>query len=99
MLAGDTSAQSWITTLLKESLPAHSYGRALLIPGATPPVPVVSRGQQVCTCFNVTDLAIAEHLATSSAAPGQRLASLQASLKCGTNCGSCLPQLQRMIAK
>ncbi|MDP2678415.1 MAG: molybdopterin-dependent oxidoreductase [Rhodoferax sp.] len=99
MLAGDTSAQSWITTLLKESLPAHSYGRALLIPGATPPVPVVSRGQQVCACFNVTDLAIAEHLATSSAAPGQRLASLQASLKCGTNCGSCLPQLQRMIAK
>ncbi|MDD2844972.1 MAG: molybdopterin-dependent oxidoreductase [Rhodoferax sp.] len=99
MLAGDTSAQSWITTLLKESLPAHSYGRALLIPGATPPVPVVSRGQQVCACFNVTDLAIAEHLAHSAAAPAQRLASLQASLKCGTNCGSCLPQLQRMLAK
>ncbi len=98
MLAGDTSAQSWITTLLKEGLPAHSYGRALLIPGATPPVPVVSRGQQVCACFNVTDLAITEHLAHSNAAPAQRLASLQASLKCGTNCGSCLPQLQRMLA-
>ena len=99
MLAGDTRAQSWITTLLKDALPAHSYGRALLIPGATPPVPVVSRGQQVCACFNVTDLAIAEHLAQSTAAPAQRLASLQGSLKCGTNCGSCLPQLQRMIAK
>jgi assimilatory nitrate reductase catalytic subunit len=100
MLAGDTRAQSWITTLLRESLPAHSYGRALLIPGATPPVPVVSRGQQVCACFNVTDLAIAEHLAhNSNAAPAQRLASLQGSLKCGTNCGSCLPQLQRMLAK
>jgi assimilatory nitrate reductase catalytic subunit len=99
LLAGDTSAQSWITTLLKESLPAHPYGRALLIPGATPPVPVVSRGQQVCACFNVTDLAIAEHLAHSDAAPAQRLASLQASLKCGTNCGSCLPQVQRMLAK
>jgi assimilatory nitrate reductase catalytic subunit len=98
LLAGDISAQSWITTLLKESLPAHSYGRALLIPGATPPVPVVSRGQQVCACFNVTDLAIAEHLASSTAAPAQRLSSLQASLKCGTNCGSCLPQLQRMLA-
>jgi assimilatory nitrate reductase catalytic subunit len=100
MLAGDTRAQHWITTLLKDALPAHSYGRALLIPGATPPVPVVSRGQQVCACFNVTDLAIAEHLAhNSNAAPAQRLASLQGSLKCGTNCGSCLPQLQRMIAK
>ena len=99
LLAGDISAQSWITTLLKESLPAHSYGRALLIPGATPPLPVLSRGQQVCACFNVTDLAIEEHLAHSTAAPAQRLASLQDSLKCGTNCGSCLPQLQRMLAK
>ena len=98
LLAGDTRAQSWMTTLLKESLPAHSYGRALLIPGATPPMPVVSRGQQVCACFSVTDLAIEEHLAHSTAAPAQRLASLQASLKCGTNCGSCLPQLQRMLA-
>jgi len=97
MLAGDTSAQSWITTLLKESLPAHTYGRALLIPGATPPVPVVSRGQQVCACFNVTDLAIAEHLAHCSVKPAQRLTSLQASLKCGTNCGSCLPQLKRLV--
>ncbi|MDI1244666.1 MAG: molybdopterin dinucleotide binding domain-containing protein, partial [Rhodoferax sp.] len=98
LLAGDTSAQSWITTLLKESLPARAYGRALLIPGATPPVPVVSRGQQVCACFNVTDLAIAEHLAQNTLVPAERLASLQASLKCGTNCGSCLPQLQRMMA-
>jgi assimilatory nitrate reductase catalytic subunit len=98
LLAGDTSAQSWITTLLKEALPAHPYGRALLIPGATPPVPVVSRGQQVCACFNVTDLAIQEHLTQHKTAPGQQLASLQASLKCGTNCGSCVPQLQRMIA-
>jgi assimilatory nitrate reductase catalytic subunit len=98
LLAGDTSAQIWITTLLKEALPAHPYGRALLIPGATPPVPVVSRGQQVCACFNVTDLAIAEHLAHNKVAPGQQLASLQAELKCGTNCGSCVPQVQRMIA-
>lgn len=44
LLAGDTRAQSWITTLLKDKLPAHSYGRALLVPGATPPRPVVSRG-------------------------------------------------------
>jgi assimilatory nitrate reductase catalytic subunit len=78
-------------------LPAHSYGRALLIPGAVPPVPVVSRGQQVCACFNVTDVAITEHLALAGTDPVQRLASLQTSLKCGTNCGSCLPQLQRMV--
>ena len=97
LLAGDTRAQSWITTLLKESLPAEPYGRALLQPGATPPLPVVSRGQQVCACFNVTDTAIAAYLKTCSGDAAVSLASLQASLKCGTNCGSCLPQLQRLV--
>jgi assimilatory nitrate reductase catalytic subunit len=97
LLAGDTSAQGWITTLLKDSLPAHPYGRALLVPRATPPIPVVSKGQQVCSCFNVTDLAITAHLKTCTTEPDGWLASLQNSLKCGTNCGSCVPQLQRMV--
>jgi assimilatory nitrate reductase catalytic subunit len=97
LLAGDTSAQGWITTLLKEALPAHAYGRALLVPGATPPMPVVSRGQQVCACFNVTDTAIQSHIKTCTSEPDGWLASLQSSLKCGTNCGSCVPQLQRMV--
>ncbi len=97
LLAGDIRAQSWITTLLKDKLPAHSYGRALLVPGATPPLPVVSRGTPVCTCFNVTDMAIASHLKSCTSEPGDKLASLQSALKCGTNCGSCVPQLQRMV--
>ncbi len=97
LLAGDVSAQGWITTLLKESLPAHSYGRALLIPGAVPPVPVVSRGQQVCACFNVTEVAVESHLKTCTGEPSGWLATLQSTLKCGTNCGSCVPQLQRMV--
>ena len=97
MLAGDTSAQAWITTLLKDALPAQAYGRALLLPGAKPPVPVVSRGQPVCACFNVTDSAIATHLSQCQGSDAERLRSLQATLKCGTNCGSCVPQLQRMV--
>ncbi len=105
LLAGDTRAQQWISPLLKDHLPAHAYGRALLMPGATPPMPVVSRGKPVCTCLNVTDLAINAHLANctgSQAAPDSRsytgaLASLQATLHCGTQCGSCVPQLQRLV--
>jgi assimilatory nitrate reductase catalytic subunit len=58
---------------------------------------VVSRGTPVCSCFNVTDSAILAHLKTCTGAPSERLASLQSSLKCGTNCGSCVPQLQRML--
>jgi assimilatory nitrate reductase catalytic subunit len=97
MLAGDTRAQAWISTLLKESQPAQQLGQALLAPGATPPVPVVSKGLQVCTCFNVTDVAIQQFLSTCKVAEPDRLATLQASLQCGTNCGSCIPQLQRLV--
>nr|WP_315479876.1 molybdopterin-dependent oxidoreductase [uncultured Rhodoferax sp.] len=97
LLAGDTRAQSWMTTLLQDEQPAQSYGRALLAPGATPPVPVQSRGKTVCTCFNVTDTAIDATLAECTGFAADRLATLQSTLKCGTNCGSCVPQLQRMV--
>src|SRR6202012_5564839 len=33
LLAGDTRAEAWIATLLREQLPARSYGRLLLSPG------------------------------------------------------------------
>ena len=97
LLAGDTSAQAWIVTLLQDSLPANPYGSALLLAGAKPPVPTVAQGKAVCMCFNVTDRAISNHLAQCTGLEGDRLISLQSTLKCGTNCGSCLPQVQRMV--
>ncbi len=104
VLAGDTSAQAWITTLLKDTLPAQAYGRLLLQPGARPPLAVRSRGMPVCSCLNVTDLAISAHLSSLDqggagglASDEARLASLQEALQCGTNCGSCLPELKRRV--
>ncbi len=97
LLAGDTSAQSWIKTLLQDDLPAQAYGRMLLVPGAKAPVAVQSRGKQVCTCFNVTDADINTQLGQCKGNEDQRLAQLQGTLKCGTNCGSCLPEVKRMV--
>ncbi|KLN54313.1 nitrate reductase [Variovorax paradoxus] len=97
LLGGDTSAEAWIGTLLREEIPAQSYGRLLLSPGARAPVAVQSRGHPVCTCFNVTDLAIQAELGRCTGTPDERLAALQGTLKCGTNCGSCLPELKRMV--
>ncbi|MGE0330902.1 MAG: molybdopterin-dependent oxidoreductase [Ramlibacter sp.] len=97
VLAGDTSAQAWVRTLLQEELPAQAYGRLLLVPGAKAPVAVQSRGKQVCTCFNVTAPAIYGYLADCSGTDDERLAALQGALKCGTNCGSCVPELKRMV--
>ncbi len=105
VLAGDTSAQAWIKTLLQDELPAQAYGRLLLLPGAKPPMAVQSRGKPVCTCFNVTDSAIdaALHGITQANAyayltsDDECLAVLQSTLKCGTNCGSCVPELKRRV--
>ncbi|MEY4537535.1 MAG: hypothetical protein RL171_1686, partial [Pseudomonadota bacterium] len=97
LLAGDTRSEAWVKTLLQDSLPAQSYGRMLLVPGSKAPIAVQSRGKAVCTCFNVTDAAITEQLAKSFGSDERRLTELQTSLKCGTNCGSCVPELKRMI--
>ncbi|WP_395351257.1 molybdopterin-dependent oxidoreductase [Variovorax sp. UC122_21] len=97
LLGGDTSAEAWIATVLREELPAQDYGRLLLSPGARAPVAVQSRGKPVCTCFNVTDLAIERQLRRCDGSPAERLAALQGALKCGTNCGSCIPELKRRV--
>ena len=103
VLAGDTRAQHWITTLLRDELPAQAYGRLLLLPGAKAPVAVQSRGKVVCSCLNVTDTAIDHHLALQvldfkvAGSDEDRLASLQDALKCGTSCGSCVPELKRRL--
>lgn len=97
LLAGDTSAESWIKTLLQDELPAGSYGRLLLMPGAAAPVAVVAKSPQVCTCFNVREDAIRGALPRCDGPDDQRLAQLQGQLKCGTNCGSCIPELRRLV--
>ena len=97
LLGGDTSAESWIRPLLQDGLPAQAYGRALLQPGAKAPLALPSKGRQVCSCFDVGEAAIDAALARSSGTPDARLAQLQDTLKCGTNCGSCVPELKRLV--
>ena len=97
VLAGRIDSEAWLKPLLQEELSAQAYGHALLSPSATPPVAVASKGRQVCTCFNVSEPAIVEALAQCDGSPDQRLASVQGQLKCGTNCGSCIPELKKLV--
>jgi assimilatory nitrate reductase catalytic subunit len=97
VLAGDTSAEAWIKTLLQDQLDATSYGRLLLSPGAKAPIAIQSKGTQVCTCFNVTEPEIQAQLDICHGNEADRLVQLQTALKCGTNCGSCIPQLKKLI--
>ena len=97
VLAGDISAEAWIRPLLQEELAADAYGLALLSSGRTPPVAVQSKGRQVCTCFNVTEPEIVDALSSCQGSSDERLSKLQGQLKCGTNCGSCVPELRKLI--
>jgi len=92
VLAGDTSAEGWLKTLLQEELPAQTYGRLLLVPGAKAPVAAVqSRGKPVCTCFNVTDAAITAQLAHCHGTDDDRLAQLKGQLRCGPTAARVCP--------
>jgi assimilatory nitrate reductase catalytic subunit len=97
VLAGDTSAEAWIKTLLQDQLDAARYGRLLLSPGAKAPVAVQSKGPQICSCFNVTEMAIQDQLGKCEGNEEERLVQLQGALQCGTNCGSCIPQLKKLV--
>jgi len=101
LLAGDSSAHAWMAPLLQDRLPAAPHRLAMLRPGATAPSAAArtpGADPLVCTCVGVKQSAITSHLQScQSAAPDQRLQSLQAALQCGTQCGSCLPQLRRMV--
>ncbi len=97
LLAGDTRAEAWVRPLLRDGGSAAAFGRALLQGGERPPLAVPERGRQVCSCFDVGEAQIGAALDRCSGPIDARLAQVQAELRCGTNCGSCLPELRRIV--
>jgi assimilatory nitrate reductase catalytic subunit len=97
LLSGDTRSEAWIKALLQSEASAMPYGRLLLSPGATPPVAVQAASPQVCSCFSVNRDAIEGCLTGTTGTDDALLAKLQGELKCGTNCGSCVPELKKII--
>jgi assimilatory nitrate reductase catalytic subunit len=59
-----------------------------------------ARGGTICNCVGVSEPAIGAALAPPAPvmASDKRLAGLQDRLKCGTECGSYIPELRRLIA-
>ena len=100
-LAGDISAERWLKEYLEAEQPVAALGRLLLMPSSEAPQGFKSRGRIVCNCFNVAETQINEALDANDwincSLPEQVLASMQEKLKCGTNCGSCIPELRRLL--
>ena len=52
------------------------------------------RGRKVCACFGVTRDAIRHAVATHRLGSVQQIGVL---LRAGTNCGSCIPELEEIL--
>lgn len=94
-LSGETAAEAWLKDMFEQQAAASELGRHLLSPDARAPAGVTSRGRIVCNCWNLGESEIALFARQCSGPPEAVLAALQATLKCGTECGSCLPELRR----
>ena len=92
-LAGETAAGPWLQELLVEGRPAGELRPLLLAPLASPPGTARQRGRIVCNCLDVS-----EHEISAAIAGGDDLDALQRRLQCGSRCGSCVPELRRLLA-
>lgn len=92
-LTGETAAFDWLRDLVVESADAASLRAWMLAPVARPPAGEAGRGRVVCNCLNVAEPDIVAAIAS-----GDDLVALQTKLKCGTECGSCVPELKRMVS-
>ncbi|PWF55690.1 nitrate reductase [Massilia glaciei] len=97
-LAGDITAEHWLKQMLEGEASVAGLGRLLLSPSSSAPQGFKARGRIVCSCLNVSQNEIGEELAAMPGmASGEKLAALQGKLKCGTNCGSCVPELKQIV--
>ena len=86
--------RSWLLALFAARQPLSEVDRRALLSGR-PPVAMPSAGRIVCSCFQVGRDRIVEAIRRERIADA---AALGRRLQCGTNCGSCLPELREIIA-
>ena len=90
-LAGETKAADWLADMMVQGHSAAAVRPWLLAPLLQPPAGQAARGKVICNCFDVAE----DDILTAFRA-GDSLEVLQARTKCGTNCGSCVPELKRL---
>ena len=93
-LAGEVQAQGWIKEAIAEGAADASLARWAVAPVSAPPSALPPKSRVVCKCADVSEIQI-----TNALAQGGAFAELQDTLKCGTYCGACVPELKRMVAK
>ncbi len=98
-LSGDISGHELFDTLLTDRSALPASPAQLLAPGAlrNRSIHVKPASPQVCSCFDVAEAQICDALTQIHGTEAERLSQLQAKLRCGTQCGSCLPKLRTWV--
>lgn len=96
-MAGDTRSGRWLQDLLEQGQQLNWPARQWLQASSTPPQGSAPVSRQVCSCLNVREDAITACLQVQPGNEAARLSGLQQRLQCGTRCGSCVPELKRLV--
>ena len=94
-LAGETLAQHWLLNLWREGRADEQLRRWLLAPLSAPPGQAgasAAGDKTLCNCKNVSQSAVCAGIAR-----GLDLQGLKQELGCGTQCGSCVPEIKRLL--
>ena len=95
-LVGDLVSERWLRDLALDGADVSALGIALIRGGARPPLPSAPRGSIVCQCHGVTERAIDDAM-SAALRTADPVRALGESLRCGTECGSCRPELARRV--
>jgi assimilatory nitrate reductase catalytic subunit len=96
---GAIESGEWLRDWLVAEKPVAEIRRLLLSPATHAPSGFVLAGKVVCQCFNLTEDTLTAALGDIAGEPKARYAVLQEQLKCGTNCGSCVPELRQLVER
>jgi assimilatory nitrate reductase catalytic subunit len=91
-LVGETLATDWLKEVMTSGEFTAELRRWALAPLSNPPAGQRSRGKIICNCLDVAENDIIETIQL-----GADLITLQNKLKCSTECGSCMPELKRLV--
>ena len=91
-LMGETLAADWLKDVMSSGSFTDELRRWALAPVVAPPTGQRGRGKIVCNCLDVSQNEIIDNIEL-----GADLLTLQNKLKCGTECGSCVPELKKLV--
>jgi len=97
-LSGDVASEAWLRDWLAAGQDVAALRSQLMVPMAAAPRGFRARGRILCNCLDVAERDIVDALVAHPGPSDAALAAVQASLRCGTQCGSCVPELKRLAA-